>query len=417
MPEARGERAVCRPRFYAGAGLEHLKRDPHAAVSFYVVLSGALPGAYTSRDLVEAKSEGKPFFCLHIVSWHEVLRIWAAQCLYHHRHDNDSTTSRWMRITLREPLHHPPHPPPPPESSPSTPESLHIELDESYLSTEYFIPARPRAKPSTEASPSSSLAASNMDSNDEASFEAHSFSTWRSTLPTPSPPSSDPGAVLYEDFSHAIRHIESAVAQPVTTTWYEIEMHRRFRSWPDLIRYLSQLEVPVDGEMKIRSYSGELKNGKQMCKTISVRYYHTLGRPVQITTPILHTPGFRTNHNDFIAIDNILGGYRVQPRVHEIYVGVDYCDDRGFHTEEYMAFYKNHDQLPYNLHLDIKGELAIVRKSEGGPVNLRMCDRRVADFIAVSLQAAINKIQHHRAPKRPLIKILSMPKDYRSAWL
>ncbi|KAJ7057419.1 hypothetical protein C8F01DRAFT_1233321 [Mycena amicta] len=154
------------------------------------------------------------------------------------------------------------------------------------------------------------------------------------------------------------------------------------------------------------------KNGKQMRKTISVRYYHTLGRPVQITTPILHTPGFRTNHNDFIAIDNILGGYRVQPRVHEIYVGVDYCDDRGFHTEEYMAFYKNHDQLPYNLHLDIKGELAIVRKSEGGPVNLRMCDRRVADFIAVSLQAAINKIQHHRAPKRPLIKILSMPKDY-----
>ncbi|KAJ7052869.1 hypothetical protein C8F01DRAFT_1331517 [Mycena amicta] len=230
---------------------------------------------------------------------------------------------------------------------------------------------------------------------------------------TPSPPGAQlfqrrrphrltPVAVLYEDFSHAIRHIESAVAQPVTTTWYEIEMHRRFRSWPDLIRYLSQLEVPVDGEMKIRSYSGELKNGKQMRKTISVRYYHTLGRPVQITTPILHTPGFRTNHNDFIAIDNILGGYRVQPRVHEIY---------------YMAFYKNHDQLPYNLHLDIKGELAIVRKSEGGPVNLRMCDRRVADFIAVSLQAAINKIQHHRAPKRPLIKILSMPKDYRSAWL
>ncbi|KAJ7059986.1 hypothetical protein C8F01DRAFT_1084412 [Mycena amicta] len=154
------------------------------------------------------------------------------------------------------------------------------------------------------------------------------------------------------------------------------------------------------------------KNGKQTRKTISVRYYHTLGRPVQISTPILHNPGLRTVHNDFIAIDNILGGYRVQPRVHEIYVGVNYCDDRGFHTEEYKAFYKNHDRLPYNLHLDIKGELAIVRTSEGGPVNLRMCDRRVADFIAISLQAAINKIQHHRAPKRPLIKVLSMPKEY-----
>ncbi|KAJ7056022.1 hypothetical protein C8F01DRAFT_1373037 [Mycena amicta] len=159
------------------------------------------------------------------------------------------------------------------------------------------------------------------------------------------------------------------------------------------------------------------KNGKQMRKTVSVRYYHTFGRPVQISTPILHNPAHRTTNNDFIAIDNILGGYHVQPRVHEISVGVQYHDGRGFHTEHYTAFYKNHNQLPYNLNLDIKGDLAIVRTSERGPVNLRMCDRRIADFIAVSLKATINKIQRHRAPKRPLIEILGMPNDYRSPWL
>ncbi|KAJ7073085.1 hypothetical protein C8F01DRAFT_1106134 [Mycena amicta] len=158
------------------------------------------------------------------------------------------------------------------------------------------------------------------------------------------------------------------------------------------------------------------KNRKQSRKTVSVRYYHTFGPPVQISAPVLRHP-VPTLHSDFIAIDTLLAGYHIQPRVHEIFDGVQHRDDDGhYHTDHYRAFYKNHKGLPRNLFLNIQGDLAIVRMSEGQPVNLRRSDRRIADYIAVSLKAAIGQVQQRRAPKKALIKILSMPNHYTSAW-
>ncbi|KAJ7074443.1 hypothetical protein C8F01DRAFT_1242683 [Mycena amicta] len=226
------QKILCRPHFYADPGLENVKSDPHVAVPFQVVLNGASPGAYTSRELVEAESHGEPFFCCEVVSWHEVLRLWSGHCFFHHRHHDERymETSRWMKVTHRKPLPHPPHPPNSPavEPAPASPLLVFPDLDEP------------------DASPRSSFAASEVDSN-ARSFEARSFTTWP-----------------FEDFSSARAAAEFVLdecAEPVaaepiapeaaeTPACYEVVTRRSFRSWPEVVRYLSQLEAPV-GEVKI----------------------------------------------------------------------------------------------------------------------------------------------------------------------
>ncbi|KAJ7059915.1 hypothetical protein C8F01DRAFT_1254002 [Mycena amicta] len=106
------EKFTCRPQFYADPGLEDVKSDPHVTIPFHVILTGASPGAYTSRELVEAESQGQLFFCCEVVSWHEVKRLWVKNCLFHHQHNDEHSmqTLRWMKVTMRRPLLPPPHP-------------------------------------------------------------------------------------------------------------------------------------------------------------------------------------------------------------------------------------------------------------------------------------------------------------------
>ncbi|KAJ7048008.1 hypothetical protein C8F01DRAFT_1269835 [Mycena amicta] len=224
---------------------------------FHVVLDGASPGAYTSRELVEAESQSEPFVCYEVTSWHEVLRVWSGNCYFHHRHRDERymQTTRWMKVTHRKPLPHPPH----------RPDSAALEPPPSPI---IWLPDGKEE----DASPASSFAASDVDSN-APSFEAKSFSTWPSSPPTLSPPSSDPGDVRFEDFASARAAaafvlneatavdpvaVEPVTAQPIaaeaaaaTPAHYEVVMRQSFRSWADLVRYLSQMEAPV-GEVKIR---------------------------------------------------------------------------------------------------------------------------------------------------------------------
>ncbi|KAJ7059935.1 hypothetical protein C8F01DRAFT_1254034 [Mycena amicta] len=234
------QKSLCRPHFYADPGLENLKSDPHVAVPFQVVLNGASPGAYTSRELVEAESQGEPLLCCEVTSWHEVLRLWAGHCFFHHQHLDERymQTTRWMKITHRKPLPHPPHPPNSPAVEPPPASPLLVFQD---------------LRDEEDASPSSSFAASEVDS-EARSFEARSFATWPSSAPTLSPPSSDPGDVRFEDFSSAraaaefvleeCHAMEPVAAEPIatepiveeaaaTSARYEVEVATRqsFRSW------------------------------------------------------------------------------------------------------------------------------------------------------------------------------------------
>ncbi|KAF7300370.1 hypothetical protein HMN09_00920300 [Mycena chlorophos] len=105
---------LCRPKFFAESGLEGINSDPFAAVPYYVILAGQSAGAYTSCSELAETSACTASDIIEVVSWNEVLRVWASECAYKHHHDLDFVREpqHTMLVTLGKPL-------PPPLNWPS----------------------------------------------------------------------------------------------------------------------------------------------------------------------------------------------------------------------------------------------------------------------------------------------------------
>ncbi|KAJ7100531.1 hypothetical protein C8R44DRAFT_888340 [Mycena epipterygia] len=90
-----------------------------------------------------------------------------------------------------------------------------------------------------------------------------------------------------------------------------------------------------------------------------------------------------TNLQDlrYPCVESVLDSAGVQPHVHDIHVVFKH----GRRITHFRAFFKRHVNLPANPHVDIRGELLIMRiasHNDNSVVNIRPGDRKLADYVA-----------------------------------